>query len=64
MIDFENLCICDVVIIWVKVIAKYSIKVFPLFVLEETMLSKFAILFLYFWIIFFFFIISITSIWS
>ncbi len=58
MIDSENLCICDVAIIWVKVIAEYSVKVFPFFVPEETMLSKFAILFLSFWITFFFFFIS------
>jgi hypothetical protein len=32
--------------------------VFPFFVPEETMLSKFAILFLSFWITFFFFFIS------
>jgi hypothetical protein len=30
------------------VIAEYSVKVFPLFVPEESMLSKFAILFLSF----------------
>ncbi len=55
MIDFQNLCICDVTIIWVQVIAEYSVKVFRLFVPKETMLSKFTILFLSLGTIFFLF---------